>query len=102
MRIRRELTNERRALPGLVDLHVGHGDVGGDGEEGQPQVLYVGFPECLLYQGVEAKPGHHGGVGPGEVQHHPPLLAHLETEVPGLTNKRRVLSGLTNERRVLP
>ena len=69
-----------------MDLHVGHGDVGGDGEVGKPQVLDVGLPERLLDQGVEAEASHHGGVGPGEVENHPPLLAHLETEVSGLNS----------------
>ena len=61
------LGERKKFLPALVDLHVGHGDVGGDGEVGQPQVLDVGLPERLLDQGVEAEASHHRGVGPGEV-----------------------------------
>ena len=83
----------------VVHPHVGHRDVGGDGEVGQPQVLPgmfsvqlslssahldVGLAESLLDERVEAEAGHHAGVGPGQVQRHPPLLAHLVAEVPRL------------------
>ena len=67
-----------------MDPHTRHADIRGDGEVGEPQVLDLCVGEYLLDEGVEPEAGHHAGVRVGEVQHHPPLLRHLEAEAAGL------------------
>ena len=42
-----------------MDPHARYTDIRCDGEEGKPQVLYLGVLEHLLYQRVEAKARHH-------------------------------------------
>ena len=44
--------------------------------------MQITLSECLFDQGVEAVASHLGGVGPGEVEHHPPQPAHARPRPP--------------------
>lgn len=60
-----------------VDAGGGISDVGGEGEVREPEVLDVGVTEGIVDELVKSRPGEHGHLGVGQVQHHPPYAGHL-------------------------